>query len=139
MHLLLVQPSMAQVKIRTLNAMPTLFPPSVARLARFDFKSVTVADLDGTLFDTVADLHEACQRMLAELKPRPFQSRKFNLDRKRDGGFGRALLNVRCSACADQLAAGIASFQRHYATAVNGDFCGNWIQACLEGLQAWKK
>lgn len=100
------------------------------------FKSVTF-DLDGTLLDTVADLHEACQRMLAELEMRPRSIEEINCF----VGKGMAVLVERCLTydvppAADQLAAGIASFQRHYAT-VNGDFAAIY-PGVLEGLQAWK-
>ena len=83
------------------------------------FESVTF-DLDGTLLDTVADLAEACRRMLVDVgaPPRsPAEVHSFV-------GKGMAVLVERCLTreqppSAQQLATAIDSFKRHYTT-VNG-------------------
>ncbi|MBS1191503.1 MAG: phosphoglycolate phosphatase [Rhodocyclaceae bacterium] len=100
------------------------------------FKSVTF-DLDGTLLDTVADLAEACLRMLEDLgePPRtPDEIHSFV-------GKGMAVLVERCLTRghpppAEQLHAGIESFKRHYSE-VNGRFTLVY-PGVMEGLQAWK-
>jgi len=100
------------------------------------FHSVTF-DLDGTLLDTVADLAEACRRMLAELGE-PSRSED---EVRRFVGKGMAALVERCLTheqppAPERLAEAIAVFQRHYAE-VNG--CHTRIYpGVLEGLAAWK-
>ena len=82
-------------------------------------RSVTF-DLDGTLLDTLADLTEACQAMLAELG-QPLRQQE---EIRRFVGKGMPVLVERCltrekSPSATELAAGIATFRRHYAE-ING-------------------
>ena len=100
------------------------------------FRSVTF-DLDGTLLDTVADLAEACRRMLAELGEPPRTLEEIH----RFVGKGMAVLVERClthdhAPMAERLHAGIESFKRHYAE-VNGAFTVVYPQV-VEGLKAWK-
>lgn len=100
------------------------------------FASVTF-DLDGTLLDTVADLAEACARMLAELGE-PTRSQE---EVHRFVGKGMAVLVERCltreaAPSAERLQAGIASFRRHYLT-VNGEKAQIY-PGVLEGLQAFR-
>lgn len=98
------------------------------------FKSVTI-DLDGTLLDTIVDLADACNAMLAELgKPqrRPEEIHSFV-------GKGMAVLVERCltydeSPEASLLAAGIDLFRRHYAQ-INGRSTRIY-PGVLEGLDA---
>ena len=100
------------------------------------FQSVTF-DLDGTLLDTVPDLAEASNRMLAELGL-PLRSE----DEVRSFvGRGIVVLVQRCldrGAAPDEalLARAVEVFKRHYA-AVNGNetrvFAG-----VLAGLEAWR-
>ena len=100
------------------------------------FHSVTF-DLDGTLLDTIADLAEACRRMLAEIgaPPRsPAEVRRFV-------GKGMAVLIERCLThdqppSAERLQQAIESFKRHYV-AVNGQFARIY-PGVLEGLQVWQ-
>ncbi len=100
------------------------------------FRSVTF-DLDGTLLDTIADLAEACRRMLEELgePPRsPAEIHSFV-------GKGMAVLVERCltrgrTPSAERLQAGIDAFKRHYA-AVNGNRAGVY-PGVREGLRAWQ-
>lgn len=101
------------------------------------FKSVTF-DLDGTLLDTVADLAEACRRMLEELgePPRTLQEVHSFV------GKGMAVLVERClthghAPTAERLHAGIESFKRHY-TEVNGTLTGVYPRV-IEGLKAWRQ
>lgn len=100
------------------------------------FHSVTF-DLDGTLLDTVPDLHEAARRTLAELGLPPRSENEI-----RDFvGQGVAVLVRRClthGAPPDEavLAEAVAVFQRHYA-AVNGKFCRIFANV-LPGLAAWR-
>jgi len=82
-------------------------------------KSVTF-DLDGTLVDTVADLAEACRRMLEELGEPPRSIDEIHCF----VGKGTAVLVERCLThgqppSAEHLRAGIQAFHRHYAE-VNG-------------------
>ena len=100
------------------------------------FRSVTF-DLDGTLLDTVADLAEACRRMLVELGEPPRTLEEIHSF----VGKGMAVLVERClthghAPTAEQLHAGIESFKHHYAE-VNGTLTGVYPQV-VEGLQAWK-
>lgn len=82
-------------------------------------KSITF-DLDGTLLDTVADLAEGCQRMLAELgEPTRSLAEVHSFV-----GKGMAVLVERCLTYghppqSERLQQAIAVFRRHYA-AVNG-------------------
>lgn len=82
-------------------------------------RSVTL-DLDGTLLDTVADLAEGCQRMLAELgEPTRSLAEVHSFV-----GKGMAVLVERCLThghppSSERLQQGIAAFRRHY-TEVNG-------------------
>lgn len=101
------------------------------------FKSVTF-DLDGTLLDTVADLAEACRRMLAELGEPPRTLEEIHSF----VGKGMAVLVERClthehAPIAEQLHAGIESFKRHYAE-VNGTRTGVYPRV-REGLKAWRQ
>jgi phosphoglycolate phosphatase len=100
------------------------------------FRSVTF-DLDGTLLDTVADLAEACRRMLAELGEPPRSEDEVC----RFVGKGMAVLVERClthdrAPTPERLAAVIAVFQRHY-TEVNGQQT-RLYPGVLEGLDAWR-
>ncbi|WP_374260768.1 phosphoglycolate phosphatase [Zoogloea sp.] len=77
-------------------------------------------DLDGTLLDSIPDLAEACQRMMAELGRTPHSVETIR------GFVGKGMLNLvrRClaesgSAEADEVAAAVDVFRRHYAE-VNG-------------------
>lgn len=100
------------------------------------FQSVTF-DLDGTLLDTVPDLHEAARRMLAELglpTRREDEIRNFV-------GQGVVVLVRRCLTWAAppderRLAEAVAVFQRHYAT-VNGQK-SRIFKGVREGLAAWR-
>ena len=100
------------------------------------FQSVTF-DLDGTLLDTIADLAEACRRMLEEIgaPPRtPAEVHSFV-------GKGMAVLVERClthdtAPSAEALHTAIESFKTHYA-AVNGKYCQIY-PGVLEGLKAWR-
>ena len=100
------------------------------------FQSVTF-DLDGTLLDTVPDLAEASNRMLAELGL-PLRS---DDEIRRFVGQGIVVLVRRCldrGTPPDEalLARAVEVFKRHYA-AVNGKetriFAG-----VLAGLEAWR-
>ncbi len=100
------------------------------------FQSVTF-DLDGTLLDTVPDLAEASNRMLAELGL-PLRSED---EIRSFVGRGIIVLVQRCldrGAAPDEalLARAVEVFKRHYA-AVNGNktrvFAG-----VLAGLEAWR-
>ena len=100
------------------------------------FQSVTF-DLDGTLLDTVPDLTEASNRMLAELGL-PLRSED---EIRSFVGRGIVVLVQRCldrGAAPDEalLARAVEVFKRHYA-AVNGNetrvFAG-----VLAGLEAWR-
>lgn len=82
-------------------------------------RSVTF-DLDGTLLDTIADLAEACRRMLEELNEPPRRPEEIHAF----VGKGLAVLVERCLSrgeppAAERLQQAIAVFRRHYA-AVNG-------------------
>ena len=100
------------------------------------FKSVTF-DLDGTLLDTVADLAEACRRMLEDLgEPArtPAEIHSFV-------GKGMVVLVERCltrtrGPDSERLQAGIASFKRHY-TEVNGQQAALY-PGVVAGLDAWR-
>lgn len=100
------------------------------------FRSVTF-DLDGTLLDTVADLAEACRRMLADLGEPPRSQAEVHSF----VGKGMAVLVERCLTrehppTAERLHAGIESFKRHY-TEVNGLFTQVY-PGVLDGLEAWR-
>lgn len=100
------------------------------------FHSVSF-DLDGTLLDTIADLAEACQRMLTELKAPARSTQEIH-------GFvgkGMAVLVERCLThgqplSSERLQSGIAVFRRHYA-AVNGQSTQIY-PGVVEGLQAFR-
>lgn len=100
------------------------------------FQSVTF-DLDGTLLDTIADLAEACQCMLAEIgAPARTQAEIHSFV-----GKGMAVLVERCltheqAPSADQLVEAIEVFKRHY-TRVNGSQASDY-PGVREGLQAWR-
>ena len=100
------------------------------------FAGVTF-DLDGTLLDTVADLAEACQRMLAELgEPTRSEAEVHSFV-----GKGMAVLVERClnrgvPPDAARLAEAIASFRRHYHE-VNGRRA-KLYPGVLEGLAAFR-
>jgi phosphoglycolate phosphatase len=100
------------------------------------FQSVTF-DLDGTLLDTIADLAEACRRMLEEIGAPPRSLAEVHSF----VGKGMAVLVERCLThgqppSAEQLQVGIESFKRHYA-AVNGQFARIY-PGVIEGLDVWK-
>lgn len=100
------------------------------------FRSVTF-DLDGTLLDTVADLAEACRRMLEEVGAPPRTQEEVHSF----VGKGMAVLVERCLThgqppSAERLHAAIESFKRHY-TEVNGLFTQIY-PGVMEGLKAWK-
>ncbi|MCL2344255.1 MAG: phosphoglycolate phosphatase [Desulfobulbus sp.] len=99
-------------------------------------QSVTF-DLDGTLLDTVADLAEACRRMLAELGEPPRSEEEV----RHFVGQGIAMLVERCLTRdqkpePERLAAAVAVFQRHYAE-VNGQQT-RLYPGVREGLAAWR-
>lgn len=101
------------------------------------FRSVTF-DLDGTLLDTVADLHEACRRTLAELGEPPRSLAEVHSF----VGKGLAVLVERCLTHAgppdaERLHAGIEVFKRHYAQ-TNGRFTRAY-PGVREGLAAWRQ
>lgn len=99
-------------------------------------RSVTF-DLDGTLLDTIADLVEACQRMLSDLKQpirAPSEIHSFV-------GRGMAVLVERCLTDGqppddERLQEGIALFRRHYAD-VNG-VATRIYPDVIEGLRAFR-
>lgn len=100
------------------------------------FDSVTF-DLDGTLLDTVADLAEACKRMLEDVGAPP----RTQAEVHSFVGKGMAVLVERCLThdeppTAEALHAAIESFKHHYA-AVNGKFTQIY-PGVIEGLEAWK-
>lgn len=100
------------------------------------FHSVTF-DLDGTLLDTIADLAEACRRMLAEVGEPPRSQAEVHSF----VGKGMAVLVERClnhsqPPSPEKLQQAIESFKRHYA-AVNGKFTQIY-PGVIEGLKAWK-
>ncbi len=100
------------------------------------FQSVTF-DLDGTLLDTVPDLHAAARVTLAELGLQPRREDEI----RRFVGQGVVVLVRRCltwAAAPDDkaLAEAVAVFQRHYA-AVNGQKT-RIFDGVLEGLDAWR-
>ena len=100
------------------------------------FQSVTF-DLDGTLLDTIADLAEACRRMLEEIGEPPRSQAEVHSF----VGKGMAVLVERCltrerAPTAERLHQAIESFKTHYA-AVNGQFTQIY-PGVLEGLQAWR-
>ena len=83
------------------------------------FTSVTI-DLDGTLLDTIADLADACNAMLAELA----QPQRTQAEIHSFVGKGLPVLIERCLTYgappeATLLADGISVFRRHY-TRING-------------------
>ena len=99
-------------------------------------RSITF-DLDGTLLDTIPDLVDGCQRMLAELGA-PMRSAE---EIHRFVGKGMAVLVERCLTwdCAPDtstLEAGIAAFRRHYVT-VNGQKTRIY-PGVIEGLNAFR-
>lgn len=95
-------------------------------------------DLDGTLLDTVADLAEACQRMLAELgEPTRSLAEVHSFV-----GKGMAVLVERCLShshppSSERLQQGIAAFRRHY-TEVNGRQAAVY-PGVREGLAAFRR
>lgn len=99
-------------------------------------RSVTF-DLDGTLLDTLADLTEACQAMLAELG----QPLRQHEEIRRFVGKGMPVLVERCltrekTPSETELAAGIAAFRRHYAE-INGRNT-QFYPGVQEGLQLFR-
>lgn len=101
------------------------------------FQSVTF-DLDGTLLDTIADLAEACRRMLEEIGAPPRSPAEVH----RFVGKGMAVLVERCLThntppTTEALHAAIESFKRHYA-AVNGEF-SQIYPGVLDGLKVWRE
>jgi phosphoglycolate phosphatase len=97
-------------------------------------RSATI-DLDGTLADTVVDLHAACNAMLVELgrAPRSIDSVRSFV------GQGMRVLVERCldgqgSTAAELLEQGVAAFRRHYARS-NGE-SSRLFPGALDGLDA---
>ncbi len=100
------------------------------------FSTVTF-DLDGTLLDTIADLAEACARMLAELGEAPRSQAEVHSF----VGKGMAVLVERCLTRAappspTRLQAGIEAFRRHYLT-VNGEKTLIY-PGVIDGLEAFR-
>jgi phosphoglycolate phosphatase len=100
------------------------------------FQSVTF-DLDGTLLDTIADLAEACRRMLQEIGAPARSSDEIH----RFVGKGMVVLVERCLTreappAPEYLAQGIAAFKKHYAT-VNGAQAQIYA-GVREGLDLWR-
>ncbi len=95
-------------------------------------------DLDGTLLDTIADLAEACRRMLADLNEparSPEEIHSFV-------GKGMAVLVERCLThgqppTAQRLHAGIETFRRHYGE-VNGQMTQIY-PGVVDGLKAFRE
>lgn len=101
------------------------------------FRSVTI-DLDGTLLDTIVDLADACNAMLAELGL-PARSQA---EIHRFVGKGMAVLVERCLAAESQpgealLIDGIDVFRRHYAQ-INGR-SARLYPGVIEGLDALRE
>jgi len=99
-------------------------------------RSVTF-DLDGTLVDTVADLAEACRRMLVDLGEPPRSIDEIH----NFVGKGMAVLVERCLTrgqppSAERLQAGISAFRRHYHE-VNGKMAQIY-PGVPEGLLAFR-
>ncbi|MGE5385178.1 MAG: phosphoglycolate phosphatase [Betaproteobacteria bacterium] len=100
-------------------------------------QSVTF-DLDGTLLDTIADLAEACRRMLTELGQPPRTEEEIHSF----VGKGMAVLIERCLTHGHPpsetlLKSGIAVFRRHYAE-VNGQMTQIY-PGVLDGLKAFRE
>ena len=100
------------------------------------FQSVSF-DLDGTLLDTIADLAEACQRMLTELG----EPERGVQEIHSFVGRGMAVLVERCLTHGyppnhERLQIAITSFRRHYAE-VNGQRT-QLYPGVLAGLQAFR-
>lgn len=100
------------------------------------FESVTF-DLDGTLLDTVPDLHAAAQATLSELGLPPRSEDEI----RNFVGQGVIVLVRRCltwTTPPDErgLAEAVEVFQRHYA-AVNGQK-SRIFKGVVEGLDAWR-
>ncbi len=100
------------------------------------FQSVTF-DLDGTLLDTVPDLHAAARATLAELGLPPRSEDEI----RRFVGQGVVVLVRRCltwTTAPDEnaLAGAVAVFPRNYS-AVNGQKT-RIFDGVLEGLDAWR-
>jgi len=99
-----------------------------------DFRSVTI-DLDGTLLDTIVDLADACNAMLAELGQPPRSQDEIHSF----VGKGMAVLVERCLTYGappdmDLLTGGINAFHRHY-TRINGR-SARIYPGVIEGLDA---
>ena len=98
------------------------------------FRSVTI-DLDGTLLDTIVDLVDACNAMLAEIgQPQRSQPEIHSFV-----GKGMAVLVERCLTDSappgdDLLRDGIAAFRRHYMQ-INGR-SARIYPGVIEGLDA---
>lgn len=100
------------------------------------FQSVTF-DLDGTLLDTVPDLHAACNAMLAELGL-PLRSED---EIRNFVGQGVAVLVLRClrnvaPTDSHSLYQAVQVFQRHYA--VTNGMRSRLFHGVREGLEAWR-
>lgn len=100
------------------------------------FNSVTF-DLDGTLLDTVPDLHAASNAMLAELGL-PLRSEE---EVRNFVGQGVVVLVLRCLRDrvvpeGEVLDRAVAIFQRHYA-AINGTR-SRVFPGVIDGLNAWR-
>jgi phosphoglycolate phosphatase len=100
------------------------------------FTSVTF-DLDGTLLDTVPDLHAASNAMLAELG----LALRTEDEIRNFVGQGVVVLVLRClrdrvAPEGELLDRAVAIFQRHYA-AINGSR-SRVFPGVIEGLNAWR-
>ncbi len=77
-------------------------------------------DLDGTLLDTIGDLAEAANRMLAELgRPRRTQDEIHSFVGKGIPNLVRRCLTENAKATEDEIEAAVTVFRRHYHS-VNG-------------------
>ena len=95
-------------------------------------------DLDGTLLDTIADLAEAANRMLAELgRPLRPQDEIHRFVGKGIPNLVRRCLSEDSAASEAEIAAAVAVFRRHY-TVVNGIHARLYpgVDATLQALRA---
>tara|TARA_R110002049_G_scaffold18510_12_gene70581 strand:- start:498 stop:1211 length:714 start_codon:yes stop_codon:yes gene_type:complete len=104
--------------------------------ARFAVEAV-LFDLDGTLVDSLPDIHESARRMLVEVGRSPRDIDEI----RRFVGRGVPTLVERCltegaSASRDEIDAAIGVFRRHYAV-VNGEY-SRVYPGVLETLQTMR-
>ena len=95
-------------------------------------------DLDGTLLDTIADLAEAANRMLAELgRPLRPQDEIHRFVGKGIPNLVRRCLTEDSAASEAEIAAAVAVFRRHY-TVVNGIHARLYpgVDATLQAMRA---